>query len=417
MNRFLAFAFLLFVVASLGWADPERRWPAWRGPDAAGSSWKGSYPTKLSGGENLLWKVSLPGKGCSTPVVWNDHVLLTCPVEGEDAVLAFGWDGEKKWATRVGSERKGKHRNGSGSNPSVVTDGKSIFALFKSGNFACLDFSGKIIWKNDLSSYGKDTLYWDFGTSPILTGKHVVVALMRKNNSWLIAFDPKNGKVAWKIERNYETPPECDHSYATPTLIEHKGEEAILVWGAERLSAHSAKDGSMLWVSTGFNPKKKKNWVVVGSQVVAGDVAIVPYGRGTHLAGIKLGGKGDVSDSHRLWTRTDSGCFVPTPAVADGKVYVLRDRGEVHCIDPKTGKSHWEDAFPRASSSYYGSPTIAGGKIYAPREDGVILVADVRDGFRFLGESNMGERVIASPVPVKDRILIRGEKNLFCFGG
>ena len=85
MNRFLAFAFLLFVVASLGWADPERRWPAWRGPDAAGSSWKGSYPPKLSGGENLLWKVSLPGKGCSTPVVWNDHVLLTCPVEGEDA--------------------------------------------------------------------------------------------------------------------------------------------------------------------------------------------------------------------------------------------------------------------------------------------------------------------------------------------
>ena len=202
MNRFLSFAFLLSVVACSGWADPERRWPAWRGPEAAGSSWKGSYPTKLSGGENLLWKVSLPGKGCSTPVVWNDHVLLTCPVEGEDAVLAFGWDGEKKWATRVGSERKGKHRNGSGSNPSVVTDGKSIFALFKSGHFACLDFAGKIIWKNDLSSYGKDTLYWDFGTSPILTGKHVVVALMRKNNSWLIAFDPKNGKVAWKVERN-----------------------------------------------------------------------------------------------------------------------------------------------------------------------------------------------------------------------
>ena len=189
------------------------------------------------------------------------------------------------------------------------------------------------------------------------------------------------------------------------------------VWGAERLSAHSAKDGSILWVSKGFNPKQKKNWVVVGSQVVAGDVAVVPYGRGTHLAGIKLGGKGDVTDTHRMWTRTDSGSFVPTPAVANGKVYVLRDRGEVHCIDPKTGKSHWEDAFPRASSSYYGSPTIAGGKLYAPREDGVILVADVTDGFKFLAENDMGERVIASPVPIKGRILIRWERNLFCFGG
>ena len=68
-----------------------------------------------------------------------------------------------------------------------------------------------------------------------------------------------------------------------------------------RLSAHSAKDGSIFCGScAGFNPKQKKNWVVVGSQVVAGEVAVVPYGRGTHLAGIKLGGKGDVTDTHRM---------------------------------------------------------------------------------------------------------------------
>jgi outer membrane protein assembly factor BamB len=103
--------------------------------------------------------------------------------------------------------------------------------------------------------------------------------------------------------------------------------------------------------------------------------------------------------------------------VAKGKVYILRDRGEVHCIDPKTGKSHWEDAFPRASSSYYGSPTVANNILYAPREDGVILLADISNGFNYLGEFDMGERVIASPVPVNDQILIRGEKNLFCFGG
>lgn len=417
MNRILTSIYLLSVVASPAIAEQERRWPAWRGSDSSGANQQGSYPTKLSVGENLQWKVALPGKGCSTPIVWDDQVLLTCPIDGQDAVLSFGWDGRPKWRTRVGPERKGKHRNGSGSNPSIVTDGKRVYALFKSGNFACLDFEGKTMWKNDLTSFGKDTLYWDFGTSPILTSKHVIVALMRKNNSWLVAYEPKTGKVAWKVERNYETPPECDHSYATPTLIRHKGEEAILVWGAERLSAHSAQDGSILWVSTGFNPKQKKNWVVVGSQVVAGDVAVVPYGRGSHLAGIKLGGKGDISDTHRLWTRTNSGCFVPTPAVAEGKVYVLRDRGEVHCIDPKTGKSHWEDAFPRASSSYYGSPTVAGGKLYAPREDGVILVADITEGFKFLAENDMGERVIASPVPINNRILIRGERNLFCFGG
>ena len=392
-------------------------WPAWRGEDASGSTTHGNYPSELNQKKNLLWKAPLPDKGCSTPVVWENSVLLTSPINGEDSVLSFSMGGEKNWQTKIGPERKGRHLNGSGSNPSVVTDGKNLYALFKSGNLACLNFDGKIIWKNDLSSYGKDTLYWDFGTSPILTSKHLIVALMRKGNSWLLAFDPKTGQVAWEKERNYKTPPECDHSYATPTLIEHKGKEAILVWGAERLSAHSAKNGDMHWVSTGFNPKQKKNWVVVGSQVVVGDIAIVPYGRGTHMKGIRMGGTGDITESNLLWTRTDTGCFVPSPAVAHGKVYVLRDRGEVHCIDPKTGKSHWEDAFPRASSSYYGSPTVAGNKLYAPREDGVILIADISKGFKFLGEFDMGERVIASPVPVNDKILIRGEKNLLCFGG
>ena len=156
--------------------------------------------------------------------------------------------------------------------------------------------------------------------------------------------------------------------------------------------------------------------MVVGSHVVAGDIAVVPYGRGSHLTGIRLGGKGDVTNSHRLWTRTDSGSFVPTPAVSGGKVYLLRDRGDVHCVDPKTGKSHWEDAFPRASSSYYSSPTVAAGKLYAAREDGVVLVADISKGFRYLGENDMGERVIASPVPVANRLLIRGENHLFCLG-
>ena len=412
-TKFLLLA--LFTGSSL-WAAPEKHWPAWRGPDASGYSDGGSYPTKLNGTENLIWKAPLPGKGCSTPVVWGERILLTCPVDGEDAVLGYDWEGEKLWQSTLGKERKGKHRNGSGSNPSVVTDGNLLFALFKSGNFGGLDFKGKVQWKTNLSGYGKDSLYWDFGTSPILTEKHVIVALMREKNSWLIAFEKDTGEVAWKVERNYETPSEGDHSYATPILIEHEEEEAILVWGAERLTAHSAKDGSILWISSGFNPKKKNNWVVVGSHVVAGEVAIVPYGRGSHIAGIRMGGKGDVTESNRLWTRADSGSFVPTPAVADGKVFVLRDRGEVHCIDPKTGKSHWEDAFPKASSSYYGSPTIAGGKLYAPREDGVILVADISDGFRFLAENDMGERVIASPVPVMNRLLVRGEKHLFCLG-
>jgi len=395
---------------------PDKYWPAWRGVDNSGSTIKGSYPAKFSNTENVLWKAELPGKGCSTPIVWGERIVLTCSAQGSDAILAYDWSGGKLWQTKVGKERKGKHRNGSGSNPSVTTDGKGLFALFKSGNLAGLDFNGGTKWKSNLTNYGKDSLYWDFGTSPVLTRKNVIVALMRNKNSWLIAFDKETGKIDWQVERNYDTPTEGDHSYATPIVRMENNRETILVWGAERLTSHSAKDGSILWSCAGFNPKAKGNWVVVGSHIVSGEMVVVPYGRGSHLAGIKLGGRGDVTATHRAWTRTDTGSFVPTPALADGRVYILRDRGEVHCVNPRNGKSHWEDKFPRGSSSYYSSPVIAGKHLYATREDGKILTAKIEGGFQFLHENDMGERLIASPVPITGKLLIRGEKHLFCIG-
>ena len=413
--RILLPIFVLTLTADAA-IQPVKYWPAWRGADSSGSTTKGTYPAKFSNTENVLWKAELPGKGCSTPIVWGEKIVLTCAADGQDAVLVYDWLGKKIWQTSVGKERKGKHRNGSGSNPSVATDGDGLFALFKSGNFAGLDFNGKVRWKTDLTKYGRDSLYWDFGTSPVMTKRNVVVALMRNRNSWIIAFDKKNGKVAWQVERNYQTPTEGDHSYSTPIVRMENDRETILVWGAERLTSHSAEDGSITWSCEGFNPKQKNNWVVVGSHIVSGNMAIVPYGRGSHLAGIRLGGRGDVTGTHRAWTRTNSGSFVPTPAVAQDRVYILRDRGEVHCINPLDGVSYWEDKFPRGSASYYASPVVAGSHIYATREDGRILTASITDGFKFLHENNMGERLIASPVPVADKLLVRGEKHLFCIG-
>jgi outer membrane protein assembly factor BamB len=94
---------------------------------------------------------------------------------------------------------------------------------------------------------------------------------------------------------------------------------------------------------------------------------------------------------------------------------LVRDRGEVECIDSGTGKTIWEAAFPKHRSNYYASPLISGGKLYAPREDGTVFVASVaNDKFELLSENNMAEPVIGSPVPFSSRLLIRGESHLFC---
>jgi outer membrane protein assembly factor BamB len=161
-------------------------------------------------------------------------------------------------------------------------------------------------------------------------------------------------------------------------------------------------------------------WPVVASPLVVGDIAVVAGGRADKgqplLYGIRVGGKGDVTATHRVWKREDTGTFVPTPAEYKGRIYLLRDHGEVDCLDPLTGQTLWHGAFPKASANFYASPVVAAGKLYAAREDGVVYVAQVEGKFEILAENRMGESVIASPVPLQNRLFIRGERHLFCVG-
>ena len=398
----------------------ETNWSRWRGPNDNGSVTSGDYPASWDP-EKVLWKIDIPGKGFSTPIVWDKKIYLTTGTEGSDTVLAFDWSGKPLWQKKMGSETAGKHKNGSGSNPSATTDGSAIFVCFKSGNFVALEIDGSVRWETNLfERYGKDIRFWDFGTSPVLTKKNVVIAEMHDGQSWLAAFDKVTGEVSWKVSRNYETPREGRQGYTTPIVYSHKGTEALLVWGALQLTAHDAADGKTLWSCGNFNPEGIKNWPSVASPVISGEVAVVPCGRADRrlprLHGIKLGGSGDVTETHHLWRRQDTGSFIPTPGEYSGRVYVIDDRGEAHCIDPLTGKSIWSGVFPEGKGNFYSSPLIAGGHLYAAREDGIIFVMKLDDQFEIISEIDMKDRIIASPIAVSDRLFIRTNHHLFCIG-
>lgn len=394
-------------------------WREWRGPLGNGSTEQGTYPDKF-GAEKYLWRTELPGRGCSTPILLQETIYLTAPVKGADALLCYDSQGAEKWRTLFGKENPGKHRNGSGSNASPVTDGKCIFVFFKSGTLAAVELDGTIRWKTDLvERFGKDTLYWDHGTSPVLTEKYVIMARMHQGESWLAAFDKVSGEMAWKVARNYKVPTECDHGYTTPLVIQHQGKESILVWGAEHITIHDATDGQVVWSCGNFNPDAQKLWPAIASPVIVGDMVVIAFGRNDRgiprLHGIRLTGSGDVTQTNHVWKRDDVGTFVPSPVVYKGRVILVRDRGEVDCLDPATGQTVWSDTFPKNRANFYASPLIAGDKLYAPREDGTVFVASVaNDQFKLLAENDMAESVIGSPVPASNRILIRGEKHLFC---
>ena len=129
---------LLIVVLTGTQVIAESNWPSWRGVSSVGSTPDGSYPAEFHA-DNLKWRASLPGKGCSTPIVLHRAIYVTAPVSGSDALLAVDWSGQQKWQATFGPEDAGKHRNGSGCNASPVTDGNAIFVYFKSGTLAAVE--------------------------------------------------------------------------------------------------------------------------------------------------------------------------------------------------------------------------------------------------------------------------------------
>ena len=169
--------------------------------------------------------------------------------------------------------------------------------------------------------------------------------------------------------------------------------------------------------SSHFNPDDKAMWRVIASPALSDGIVAVPYGRTKFLAGVKLGGAGDVTGTNRLWEREGLGADCPSPVAHKGKLYLLSDRGVIHCLDLKTGKDIWTEKLPRAGASFYSSPVLAGDILYCGREDGTFFCGKVSErGFKLLHTAKFEDSIIATPIPLDDKLYVRTTKHLYCFG-
>ncbi|MFZ4731739.1 MAG: PQQ-binding-like beta-propeller repeat protein [Pirellulales bacterium] len=412
------------VPAALADQPAAQNWPGWRGPTLDGVAAGSGYATRWSPTENVRWKVTLPGLGASTPAVWGDRLMLTCSIDGHDAAVCYSRDGKELWRTNLGAAKPGKHKKATGANSSPVTDGRQVWVYFKSGELACLDLAdGAVRWKANLQEqFGEDTLWWDLGTSPVLSAKAVIVAVMQSGPSYLAAFDRATGKLLWKQDRLLGAPEEAAQSYSTPLVVAGdaaKGEpaEMIVVLGADHVTAHDAADGREIWRVGGLNPGGERFFRSIASPVIAGDHVIAPYARGSTLTAIRRGGKGDVTATHVAWVRKDLGADVPTPTAKDGKVYVCTDRGTVACLDAATGKTLWSGEVEKNRNAYSASPILVDGRLVVTREDGATAVIDVGEGFKVIGGGSVDEMTVATPVCVDGRIYLRTHDSLWCIAG
>lgn len=415
----------LVAVAGLN-ANAADAWPQWRGSGQNGYVQGSGLPLQWGTDAGIEWRIEPAGRGGSTPVHADGRIFLTSGVEGANHVLGYSaTDGKLLWDQQAGQERVSKHgknhRKGSGANPSVIIDSEHVFAYFRSGDLACLTPEGKPQWHVNLQDrYGEDTLWWNLGTSPIPTENAIVVAVMQSDNSYLVGLNKETGEEVWKVARNLGAPEEAAQSYTTPLLLDVDGRAIIAVMGADHLTLHSAENGEQLAKLGGFNPDGERYFRSIASPVASNGIIVCPYARGKTLTGVSaaklLAGKGQDAIE---WFRDDLGADVPTPAARDGKVYVLRDKSGVVCIDAQTGKTQWETELPRSRHAFTASPLVSDDYLYATQEDGTTFVIRLSD--HELVQTNKAADsdpfTVASVVPFGEDLLLRTPKQLVRISG
>ncbi len=414
---------LLALITLFSCAQERENWPQWRGPDANGIATPGNYPVNFSATDDALWTVALPGRGASTPAVWGDHIILTSVVgegsDGEDGVLCYDWDGDLIWQTTIGPMRRGgRQPRGTPSNPSPVTDGERIFVFFHSSTVAALDFDGNVLWsKNLIEEYGEIYYFFDIGTSPVLVKDNVLIAVMHEGDSYLLALNQATGDVAWKVERNYTSGRETPQSYTTPIVIDENGRKTIVVWGADHLTGHDAATGEMIWEYGGFNPSQRAAWRTIASAVYYDGAVLVPYGRGMFTAAVRTGLTGNMDEEDFIWQISRVGSDVATPVITMGVAYILAFNGNLWGIDMESGEELWQTRLEGAVGTFYASPTMAGNKLYMVCDQGSFFVVEVsRESAEIVHQTKFEDNIVATPVLLRDRLIVRGTDYLYVFG-
>ncbi|HWQ32329.1 MAG TPA: PQQ-binding-like beta-propeller repeat protein [Blastocatellia bacterium] len=393
-------------------------WPQWRGPALNGVSSEKNLPVKWNQQENITWKLAVPDRSGSTPIIWNNHLFLNV-ADGNDLFL---WcvdrnKGTALWKKLLGS---GNHmmRKQNMSSPSPVTDGRNVWVMTGTGILKSFDFSGNEIWTRDIQKeYGQFGLNWGYASSPLLHEDSLYVQVLHgmktDDPSYVMRIDKKTGKNIWRIERPTQAQRESPDSYATPTLLRNGNTLELVVLGGDCVTGHDLATGKELWRGNGLNPENNPFNRIVASPVVVDGIVYAPT-RVKPLTAFRGGGRGDITETHRLWT-FNNGPDVPTP-VSDGKYfYSVSDNGVMWCLDAKTGKEIYGRQRLR-SGTYSSSPVLADGKIYISNEDGLTTVIKAGPQFEVLAENELGDYCLSSPAISDGQIFIRTSKFLYCIG-
>ena len=459
----------LALAAALDARAPED-WTRFRGPNGSGISSSANLPLTFGPDANVVWKTALPF-GHSSPILTDDRIYLTAVRDERLVTIALDRrSGTIVWEREAPRTRREKldSRNGPAA-PSPAVDGRDLYVFFADYGVISYDRNGGERWRVPLGPFNN---IYGMGASPVLVDDVVVLVCDQSTNSFIVALNARDGSVKWKVPR-----PEAHSGHSTPIVYTPAGgRPQILVPGSFLLTAYAASSGEKLWWVRGLSFEMKSTPALLGDTLFINgfgspenqpgaqrviptyDEALASYdankdarllqaelpkehGRawidldtdGTvtrdewdyyraamasenGMLAIRLGGRGDVTDTNVVWKYHKSVPQLPSPLVYKDVLYMVNDGGIVTTLKPATGDVIAQNRVKGILDRFYASPVAADNKVFLATEKGKIAVLSTDGSLEPLAVNDLQDDIYATPAISDGRIYVRTRLMLYCFG-
>jgi outer membrane protein assembly factor BamB len=408
-------ASLLFLFATTLLSTSAADWPCWRGPDGLGVSHETGLPTTWGHEESIAWKVAVPGSGASSPIVVGERVYVTTQTEDQGLhLLAIErGSGHLVWDREVGRGKLHANNLHNMATPTPVADAEHVWAMFGTGDLACLDPSGKVLWhRNLVKEYGEYKNNHGYGSSPMLDGGRLFIVCMHQGPSYVLAIDARTGTNIWKIDRNQGLDDEAQDSYSSPIFLRKDGHTQLVIEGAEIVTSYDPATGAQLWSYGGLKVPHHAGRTISGP--TASDDMIIAVASGFQNRGyvVALSTDPKRESNRKLWTQTKFSSDCPTPVICEDNLFMIRDDGNASCLNLKTGEPHWQERL--FSDNVKVSPVVGDGKVYFMSGQGNCTVVKAAPTFEPLATNRLNQATLSTPAISHGALFVRTAGNLYC---
>lgn len=423
-------------------------WPQFRGSRAGVAADDAALPESWSATENVVWKIDVPGRGWSSPIVWGDHVFVTAvlkadgpedplkpvpsyagrsvggPMSGRDIEsstdshrwVLYDFDlksGKVRWQSTIHTAvpKEPKHQKNSYASETPVTDGERVYVFLGNAGLFAYDLGGKLLWSKPMGPF-KVRSGWGHASSPVLHKDRVYIVDDNDEQSFIAAYDARTGAEVWKVNRDEGS------NWATPFVWENSARTEIVTAGTDKVRSYDLS-GKLLWTLTGMSS------IQVPSPIGGHGFAYVSSGYPADplrpVYAIRPGASGDITlkkdetaNAHIAWSNPALGAYNPSGLVHGDYYYSLLDRGLLVCHDARTGKEVYSrQRITDDPASFTASPWAYNGKIFAISEEGDTYVLQAGPEFKRLGKNSLGEMTLASPAIANGSLVIRTASKLY----